>query len=408
MSTLGGALGTALLRVVEIIFPGVVWFLGASLNPVIGAIVPFVAGFFMAWILWGRRQKHKTQRYDGDTTSSEGIPDSLVKMSFNLHSNRITARVHDDLKLEFESDTKAQGYFDDIVKQQYVKGEIKSFAENRFRLVCPPSLDKGDLILDLAPFNFAYFDIMNSEYTSDTAKEYVNDQIEALAWRIRERFPRSDLHINARNWSLIGVEVMLVTSDATDPEKCYTLLRRRGRHVAIAKNVWSTSFGGMCDPVRMRGHPERLDILQSVRNELDEEIGPLSADPQNMFFIGFHVNTRTGATDLLGLWKTQANWQELVGLITERKPKVGERFQNTLEAKEPYVYDNQNLIVEFNGRAIFQGLVAVREEMRREEPDRPFRLNPEMVACVVRSLQVSDQAASARELVVELERNAFF
>jgi hypothetical protein len=143
------------------------------------------------------------------------------------------------------------------------------------------------------------------------------------------------------------------------------------------------SYSGYC------GQDDRcstgdIDLGSTIEHELQNEIGALSADSRKMVLTGLHVNAKSGAVDVLCVWQLEANTAELVDQLSGKYPNLRKVFETTKKAVEPFVWDSENLIVDFSGPAIARALRRVSSSERD-----PVALIPEAFVCLWRSLEAS-------------------
>jgi hypothetical protein len=105
----------------------------------------------------------------------------------------------------------------------------------------------------------------------------------------------------------------------------------------------------------------RLDIKDTVQFELEREIGLLRADPRSIAFTALHIYPLTGTTVLTGYWMVQETRNDLAKYLNKKYPKGAMVFETTELANEVFVWDNKNMLVEFNGPAIAQALAQAKQ-----------------------------------------------
>lgn len=180
----------------------------------------------------------------------------------------------------------------------------------------------------------------------DEIKASVHHRIESAAKKVAKRRRNSHPHFNERSAIPLGVEIVLLTSDHK------TLLRNRGKDVLTGAQEWDISFGGYCGIDDLLPDRDELDPFRTVENELKNEIGTILADPRKIRLTGLHRNSKSGAVDLLGFWEVQIDCEHLAALLADKYPGSTKIFRTTKKAVEQYVWDTQNLIVDFDAGAI--------------------------------------------------------
>lgn len=170
---------------------------------------------------------------------------------------------------------------------------------------------------------------------------------------------------------LLGVQVCLVTSDQR------LLLRRRGGNVAFARDRWDVSVSGFCGTVDVSG--ERVNLVHTVRNEVERELGAVKADPRQIRLLGIFRNGSTGAFDVLCYWRTDLSSRDLVRLLTEKDTEQRAVFDTGVQALEEYVWDYKNLVVPAHPELVAHAW--------RQCRIRPEDFEPQSLACVDLTLE---------------------
>jgi len=139
----------------------------------------------------------------------------------------------------------------------------------------------------------------------------------------------------------------------------------------LATDEWDVSYSGYCrtqDRLSQGG----LDIALTIQHELSMEIGTIPADNRVITFTGLYHNSATGAIDMLTFWRTEADAEMLVSLLSKKRPNLKAAFRTTKLAQESYVWGTNNLIVGFNGQVIDRALKAIADLQ-----GKPVQLIPE-------------------------------
>lgn len=92
---------------------------------------------------------------------------------------------------------------------------------------------------------------------------------------------------------------------------------------------------------------------------------------------------------MLAVWHLEAKESEVIHLLTGKRPEGGEVFETTKRAREPYVWDGRNLIVNFNDQEIAQAMKDISEK-----EDSPAALLPEAFACLWRGLETTGKSTA--------------
>ncbi|MBI2817174.1 MAG: hypothetical protein HYX72_09570 [Acidobacteria bacterium] len=295
--------------------------------------------------------------------------------------NRIDLRVHDEFALEADSKIKATIEGLNYQRRSDPQKLLDYFNSTVFRLIMPPRQAPSGIELNLAAIDyFCYLTLQGRKGIHHEAKEHARKQLENVALKVSKKFQSSDPVLNEYNWHPLGIEMVVITKNQR------TLLRRRGKSVNLAAGEWDVSYSGYLREKDKLDENGKLCVGLTANNELICEIGDLFQDLRNIEFTGFHVNRETGANDMLGFWKTEVNDSELVKLITGKYPGPNIRFGTDERAREQYVWDNENLVVDFDERSICEQL----KEIEKSE-GKSSALIPEARAALSLALQACGQ-----------------
>lgn len=146
----------------------------------------------------------------------------------------------------------------------------------------------------MGEIDFRYLALRQEKGVDLAVKEYVRQKINAVAVRLPAHLQSKDPDLNAENAGLLGVQMVLVTSDG------YTLLRRRGKHVLEYPQAWDVSFSGYSGVNVIQG--DHFDLGNTVEFELDKEIKRLRGEPGEIRFTALHLSKPSGTTVMLGFW----------------------------------------------------------------------------------------------------------
>lgn len=369
---IGGLVVAAIITGVSGVYTNYGW-LGVLLT----ATVVLAVSFALSRLVFRRNTTPSSDLVRSYPTNSPvlgTIPNSHLIARFNLSRNQIVARVHEEYALDFDKKTRAA--FDSLNIQRRNQGLKEYYSSIRFRLIRPPEIRDAGIELHLAPINFGCLVMLTDSIVSTSVKEHVQEQIREIANRIPKRLQTTDAVLNAYNHYPLGIEIVILTKDGR------TLLRKRGASVLISNKDWDVSYSGYCGEVdRIDGE---IDIGLTAEHEIRKEIGTLSADHREILFTGLHRNTATGSIDVLGVWKTEAKTDDLVGLLTEKYPGTTKVFGTSKRAEEPFVWDAKNLIVNFQADEIAHAL--------KEAKSSVYDLIPEGLVSLVLALEVNGRS----------------
>ena len=293
---------------------------------------------------------------------------------FCLRGDKVVARVHDQFEPDYSS--KIATAFDRLNTRKTLAGFEGYFSGKRFRPIIPPKISSGYLEINLTPLNYAFVALMKDEMADLGDRELAQLEIDKVAKTLPKRLISGDRRFNAYGHSLLGTEVCLVTSDG------FTLLRKRGKNVLTGRYRWDVSISGHPTPDDVVEN--RLDVAHTMSRETRNEIGGIDADPRNIVFRGFHRNIVSGDIDILASWSVDNTAEELKSLITKKRPDKRTRiFRTTEQPLEKYVWDTDNLLVEFNGPAILKAFQS--ENLTLGD------LLPEAVVCLELALLAREQ-----------------
>ena len=287
----------------------------------------------------------------------------------NFSRYQVKVTVHENYTLGLDNYIASE--FAKHNQRRQNKNLREHFESTLYRLICLPKVDGNRLKLDVAPINFAYLALLIDPDIpeSENPKAYINNKISNIASHISKELKSNHPYINEWNHIPLGIEFVLITNDGK------TLLRRRGQSVATSRGEWDVSFSGYCAyDDRETGN---LEIWKTVNQELGDEIGhEIPKDPSKMCFMALHRNQRTGATDLLGYWKVEISSEQLAELLTDEYPQRKTTvFKTTKEAQEVFVWDTDNIIVDFDGNSISTALKEVNSEIDTLMPEARVALD---------------------------------
>jgi hypothetical protein len=282
-----------------------------------------------------------------------------------LTPDNISAKVHKQAKLDFDNRIKVA--FNELNRLRESQGKRPFYSNPRYRLIKPPHFQSGkkNFVLDLGEADFAYVALLLENDVDVSIKKYVRKKIHMVANQLPKHLQSVDSKINGLNEGQLGVQMVLITADG------YTLLRKRGQSVLEFSNAWDISFSGYCGQnalLKTEGKEDELDIGVTVRFELEKEIGLISADPRSIVFTGLHWSNVTGTTGIVGYWQIQASRSELASCLNKKFPGGATVFETTEKANEVYVWDNKNILVEFDGPIIAQALQQAEKSLSNNHP----------------------------------------
>jgi len=310
------------------------------------------------------------------STTESLLSNSELVGLFYLTGDKVVARVHHKFEPDYSSGISAA--FDRLNTKKAGTGFEGYFAGKRFRPITPPKMSNGFLEINLTPLNYAFVALMKDELSEPADRELVQAEIAKAAKRLPKRLISKDHRFNAYGYNLLGTEVCFITSDG------FTLLRRRGKNVLTGRHRWDVSMSGHPTPDDVVEN--RLDVTHTIRRDTRNEIEDINADPRKIVFIGFHRNMVSGDIDILAFWPVDDTAERLKSLITKKRPDKNTRvFRTTEQALEKYVWDTDNLLVEFNGPAILQALQSENLSLGN--------LLPEALVCLELALLAQKQPA---------------
>ena len=304
------------------------------------------------------------------------VPNSEFIRVFRFQKHGIVARIHEQYALELDTETRVM--WECLATDRLSHHLVPYYPSTGFRVVHPPAVRDTEIVLDVVPINWACFIAVEDPSVLRAVKEHTVGRIKDIAGRMPQSFRESHQTLNAYNPVPLGTQIVIITREGK------TLLRKRGASVAISPDAWGVSVGGYCgdnDKVK-----EALDVGRTVEKELGREVGVLTSDPGNMLFTGFHRNTSTGAVSILGFWRLQADVDELVSVLTDKYPGEGKVFDTTPRTAENFVYDFQNIVVDFTGRAIAKALAKAGSSV--------LEMVPECLVALMLALEANGQSAS--------------
>lgn len=355
----------------KVISSAIIALLGAAValwwvTPIFGlsifAVVVLVVWGIVRFIRWSSGRS-RISRVPSKIAEQKATAESGLIDSFCLRRHQVVAHVHEAYALKFDPQM-GRGLEELNAKRQV--HHLKAYYESTcFRLIFPPLHTDSGIELHLAPISFAYVIALTDQAMPADIKQHAHKQLDEVANRIDHRLPNSHRFLNGRNFHPLGTEIVLITKDNR------TLLRKRGASVMLATVEWDVSYSGYCREEDKLSEGN-LDIAHTAERELVYEIGTIPADNRLITFTGLYRNPTTGAIDMLAFWKTEAEVELIVNLLAKKYPNLKKVFKTTRQTNEQYVWDAQNLIVDFNGPAIDK---ALRDIGSREQ--KALQLIPE-------------------------------
>ncbi|MBC7998001.1 MAG: hypothetical protein IAF58_08670 [Leptolyngbya sp.] len=299
-----------------------------------------------------------------------------------LTRNLIEAKSY--AKARLKADIKIEAAFDFLNQKRRAVGKFEHYPHLRYRIIKRPQLQekhsKQFYVIDLGEIDFQYLALLQEPGVDLATKEYIKQKIETSAKSLPSSFQSLDSRLNSRNAGLLGVQMVLITSDD------YILLRRRGIHVLEWSQAWDVSVSGYSgNRVFENG---KFDIGNTVEYELDEEIRKLRGDPREIFFTGLHLSERSGTTVMLGYWKVQATSDELRSYIHKKTNDTPLVFDTNILPKEKFVWDYKNMIVEFDGPTIAKALPRAEKTLSK----KPYSFVDASMASLVLALAANGKS----------------
>lgn len=293
-----------------------------------------------------------------------------------LHRGNIAARVHTRAVLRANAAEAAA--FEHLNQIRRSADKIPQYSSLRYRVVCRPTIarrrGRTEFCLDLAEIDFIHFALLNEPGVDSACRRSVLERVRVATERLPKRMRDSDLPPTSRNTGLLGVQMVLLTSDG------YTLLRRRGFSVLENPGRWDVSFSGYTGTNAFENGG--FDIGTTTEFEFKNEVGSLPADPRHMRFTGIHFCEGTGTTVMLGYWAIEATATQLGQALSTKYKKSVPVFDTTTRASEKYVWDTRNMIVGFDAEKIAALLKATAPTLEED----PNMLVPAARASLVLSL----------------------
>lgn len=279
---------------------------------------------------------------------------SVLSAGFRLKRNHVHVKLHEQLRVETTEEERQLFKFQN--QKRVAAGLERQYPEDRVRLLREPHFADGNLLLEVAPFNFATFAVLRDKSTSKVHAESVRKRLAACSLPGSSRSETFDPEALVP----LGTEIVLVTSDGK------TLLRRRGSNVQTEVSKWDVAVSGYVstkDISKGIGGRNDLDISETVRAEVENEIDEAACgNPANLVFLGVHHNSETGANDVLACWPISMTSEELSTLIRGRRRDARVRFRTAVEPPEPFVRDTENLIVDFSSLACIKAVEEIHGE----------------------------------------------
>ena len=282
---------------------------------------------------------------------------------FDFGGASVTVRVHDGYGLSLDEDMRQA--VDRMNRNRGIEGKLPyEELHTCYRLIRPPQVKQFRVELDVAPMNFAYLALLKEPGVPALARAHVRKRIQTVANRFPEHLKGKNSYLNERSYIPLGVSVVLISKDRK------TLLRKRGSSLLTHRNKWGISFSGYSLREDLENN-QLLDIHRTVRAELWEEIAKIPtrlANPKAAIITGLHINTKTGAIDILSYLNT-----DLAAYQIEEYLKV--------HAQEPFVWDSENLIADFSSADIASKL--------SERGSTINDLLPGAFVCLMRALELA-------------------
>lgn len=302
---------------------------------------------------------------DQGLTHESHLSNSKIISRFHCTREDIAAQVYQKHEPNFSNDILTA--FNELNSRKRSRGLEGYYLGQRFRPIMPPQIVANTVRLELAPINYAFVALMKDNEVSMSTKQKVQNEISRYAKRLPRSLISNDQVFNFNNYNLLGIMICLITSDR------FTLLRRRGTSVLTGGQKWDVSVSGHPVPDDLRGN--FLDVARTVQRETENELGVINGDPRKIVFTGLHLNKTSGDIDLLAYWPIENSAEQVQEMITEKHSDKNARiFRTAKRARESYVWDTDNLLVEFNGALIMQAFA--------HEGTTIESLLPESVVCL--------------------------
>jgi hypothetical protein len=273
---------------------------------------------------------------------------SELLVRFVCGRDRLIARVHARYEPPFSAEL--QKAFERLNLEKKAQGGIGYYAGQRFRMIKPPVVAAKGIQLELTPLNYGFVALMKDEQTDPATRAKIRNLLSEV--RLPKRLQTNDRRFR-HSHDLLGTEVCLLTRDG------HTLLRRRGQNVLTGRHRWDVSVSG--HPTDQDLFNGGLDLAHTISREASDEIGFLNADERRIQFLGLHRNQQSGDVDICAIWPIEDTARELRSRVSARVPaRASQRamtaFPTTERARERYVWNTENIVVEFSGPMIRRAL----------------------------------------------------
>lgn len=304
---------------------------------------------------------------------------SEILARFICGRDRVSAHIHTKYEPPFSEELEKA--FERLNLRKQAQGDLGYYLGQRFRIIKPPVIAAKGIRLDLTPLNYGFVALMKDEQTDPATKVRIQNILSEV--RLPERLLSRDARFR-HSYDLLGIEACLLTKDG------YTLLRRRGASVLTGRHRWDVSVSG--HPTDEDLYNGGLDLARTVNRETSHEIGLLSADERRIQFLGLHRNREYGDIDLCAIWPISNSAKELGSRVatTTSRQRLNS-FNTTARARERYVWNTKNIIVEFDGIQIRQALEA--NGLSLDD------MLPESVVC----LELALRATGSRPIGIDLD-----
>jgi hypothetical protein len=273
------------------------------------------------------------------------ILNSTLILNKKAPCDQVVVIVAQELLPQYDETIKSA--FADINVRRREQKLREHYASTRYRIVEPPEIIQESIQFTVAPINFAFVAVIGDSSVPQNVKDHAVTRVEEAADKVK-RFNGDHVYLNPQNYVPLGIEVVIITSDDK------TLLRRRGNSVLTSRTQWDVSFSGYCGENAVIN--DRLKLSSTASYELLNEIGLLISDTSDLVFTGIHRSNLSNAIDVLAYWPLKVTSQQLANLLTEKAPKSTEVFLTTKKSSEAFVWDFENLIVDFDLLAIMAAL----------------------------------------------------
>ena len=302
-----------------------------------------------------KRKKDRIPKEQGTSIPLEpktqfpsAFSEARVIAQFNLTREKVSGKIHRQATPICGS--YVLDAFTSLNERRKALGLEILYDAQRFRPTNPPDIRSTGVIINVSPINYAITALMKNEETSATIKKHIQDQLQKSI-RGLPRSLRSHTYIESQGYNLIGTGTCLITADNK------LLLRKRGLHVVRGTKKWDVSISG--HPAMEDINQDNLDFARTVQRETLNELGQIAGDPRNIVFTGIvelHPEKIAGDMNLLAVWTIENTAAQLSSIIHPGKAPKDTAFSTTSRTRETFVWDTENLFVEFDGPIILQSL----------------------------------------------------